>query len=387
MPAPQAESTADVVVVGGGVLGLAIAWRVAAAGSAVTVVDPAPGRGASWAAAGMLAPVTEASFGEEALLALNLDSVRRYPTFVEDLEDLTGIPVGYRTTGTLAVAADTGDRAVLAELARFQVGLGLATEVLTGRECRVLEPMLAPGIRGGLFVAGDHQIDNRRLSAALLAAVERAGGVLRRERVEEVACTAGRASGVRLAGGERLDAPVVVLAAGCWSAGVAGLPPDVVPPVRPVKGQILRLRDRSGTAPFLSRAVRALVSGGHVYVVPRLDGEIVVGASVEEMGFDTRVTAGAVYELLRDARTALPGLGELELVESHAGLRPGSPDNAPLLGPTALPGLVLATGHFRNGILLTPVTADVISAYVLTGVLPEVARPFVPTRFAPAAVA
>jgi len=384
---PAGTANPDVVVVGGGVIGLAIAWRLAAAGGAVTVVDPAPGRGASWAAAGMLAPVTEASYGEQSLLALDLDSAGRYPRFVAELEELTGATIGYRTTGTLAVAADTGDRAVLTELHAFQSRLGLQAEVLTGRECRSLEPMLAPSIRGGLFVAGDHQVDNRRLSAALLTALERSGGRLRRERVGSVLVERDRVSGVRLAGGERVDAPTVVLAAGCWSGTLGGLPEDVLPPVRPVKGQILRLRGLGRPRPFLHHSVRALVAGGHVYVVPRLDGEVVVGATVEEMGFDTTVTAGAVYELLRDARTALPGLSELELVESHAGLRPGSPDNAPMLGPTALPGLVVATGHYRNGILLTPVTADVISAYVATGVLPAVAAPFLPTRFSPAAVA
>jgi glycine oxidase len=175
----------------------------------------------------------------------------------------------------------------------------------------------------------------------------------------------------------------VVLAAGCWSGSIEGLPPGVVPAVRPVKGQTVRLRIPAAYAPFLHRNVRGLVKGGHVYLVPREDGELVIGATVEEMGYDTQVTAGSVYELLRDARELVPAITELPLTETHAGLRPGTPDNAPLLGPTALPGLVLATGHYRNGVLLTPVTADAVAAYLADGALPDVAAPFTPDRFAP----
>jgi glycine oxidase len=334
----------------------------------------------------MLAAVTEAHYGEQALLALDLESVRRYPAFVEELEACTGLSTGYRTAGTLAVAVDAGDRAVLAELHQFQAGLGLDSTLVTGRECRELEPLLAPDIRGGLHVSGDHQVDNRRLAAALLAALDRCGVVVRRESVTEVVVQRERVAGVRLAGGGVLSAPTVVLAAGCWSAQVGGLPPDALPPVRPVKGEILRLRVPAGM-PFITRNVRALAAGSAIYVVPRRDGEVVIGATVEEMGFDTTVRAGAVYELLRDARAVLPAVRELELVEAIAGLRPGSPDNAPILGPSSLPGLVLATGHYRNGVLLTPVTADAIAAYLTTGALPAVAAPFAAARFAAAAVA
>lgn len=376
------QPSPDVVVVGGGVIGLAIAWRARSRGLAVTLVDPAPGSGASHAAAGMLAPVTEATYGEERLLALDLASAARYPSFVAELEAAGGSTVGLRTEGTLAVGLDSGDRAVLAELHGLQTRLGLAAELLTGRECRRLEPMLTPGVRAGLYVPGDHSVDNRRLAAALLAAAVRAGVEVVRERVAGVRVQRDVATGVELAGGAVLAAGTVVLAAGCWSGGVAGLPPGVLPPVRPVKGQILRLRGRT---PFLTRTIRGVVSGTQVYLVPRADGEIVLGASVEEQGFDTTSTAGGVYELLRDAHALLPGITELELVECAAGLRPGSPDNAPLLGRTALDGLVLATGHHRNGILLTPVTADAIAELLVSGSLPDVARPFDPRRFEPVA--
>src|SRR5512144_1622454 len=364
----------DVVIVGGGVIGLAIAWRAAGRGLRVSVVDPDPGSGASRVAAGMLAPVTEVHYGEERLLALTLASAARYPDFVADLAEASGRDPGYRACGTLAVALDADD------LAAFQASLGLAIERLTGRECRRLEPMLAPSVRGGVLVEGDHQVDPRRLVPALLTAVERAGVTMSRAAAAEIVVAADRVAGVRLADGTEIAADVVVLAAGCRSAAIAGLPEHVVPPVRPVKGQILRLHG-DPRHPFLGRTVRGLVAGSPVYVVPRADGEIVLGATMEEQGYDERVTAGGVYELLRDAHLVLPGISELPLVETAAGLRPGTPDNAPLIGPAQLPGLVLATGHHRNGILLTPVTADAVAELLATGALPDLAAPFAPDRF------
>lgn len=370
----------DVVIVGGGVIGLATAWRAAGRGLRVSLVDPDPGSGASRVAAGMLAPVTEVHYGEERLLALTLASAARYPDFVAELAEASGRDPGYRACGTLAVALDADDRAALDELAAFQASLGLAIERLTGRECRRLEPMLAPSVRGGVLVEGDHQVDPRRLVPALLAAVERTGVTLCRAAAAEIAVAADRVAGVRLADGTEIAADVVVLAAGCRSAAIAGLPEHVVPPVRPVKGQILRLHG-DPRHPFLGRTVRGLVAGSPVYVVPRADGEIVLGATMEEQGYDERVTAGGVYELLRDAHLVLPGISELPLVETAAGLRPGTPDNAPLIGPAQLPGLVLATGHHRNGILLTPVTADAVAELLATGALPDLAAPFAPDRF------
>jgi glycine oxidase len=368
----------DVIIVGGGVIGLATAWRSLERGLRVTVADPEPASKASHVAAGMLTPVSELSYGEEALLRLGLASRERYPSFVAELEEVSGRHTGFRDDGTLQVALDSDDLAVLDELRRFQESLGIPAQALTGRECRRLEPMLAPSVRGGLLAPADGSIDPRRLTAALLAAVERLGGTLVRERVTEVLTEDGRATGVRLEAGEALHADQVVLAAGPWSQDIKGVPADVLPPVRPVKGQVVRLR---GDTPFLGRSVRGLVRGSSVYLVPRADGEVVVGATQEEMGFDTRVTAGGVWELLRDARELLPGVTELEFVEVSAGLRPGSPDNAPVLGPSALPGLLLATGHFRGGVLLTPVTADVMAELLVTGEPPEVARPFSPARF------
>lgn len=368
----------DVLVIGGGIIGLVTAWRAAQRGLRTAVVDPDPGGGAARVAAGMLAAVTELHYGEQMLLGLNVASAARYPDFAAELEAASGQDIGFRACGTLAVALDSDDRAHLRELHALQHRSGLQSEWLTGRECRRLEPMLAPGVRGGLRVDGDHQVDPRRLAAALLTACERTGVVFHRDRAERLVVVRDRAAGAVLATGTELAADQIVLAAGSLSGRLAGLPDEVVPPVRPVKGQVLRLTVPAAYAPFLTRTVRAVVRGSHVYLVPRENGELVVGATSEEMGWDTTVTAGGVYELLRDAHELVPGITELPLTETRAGLRPASPDNAPLLGPTALPGLHLATGHHRNGVLLTPVTGDAMAELLTTGELPAVARPFTP---------
>lgn len=373
--------TSDVVVVGGGIIGLVTAWRAAQRGLTTTVVDPAPGGGAAQVAAGMLAAVTELHHGEQTLLGLNLESARRYPDFVAELTELTGRDLGYRRCGTLAVALDADDRAELRELHALQRRSGLESEWLSGRECRRLEPMLAPGVRGGLRVDGDHQIDPRRLAGALVDACVRAGVVLRRTWAERLDVRRGRAVSVLDSDGDELAAGSIVLAGGSLSGRLAGVPEAVLPPVRPVKGQVVRMTVPERYAPFLSRTVRAVVRGSQVYLVPRENGELVVGATSEELGWDTTVTAGGVYELLRDAHELVPGITELPLTETRAGLRPGSPDNAPLLGPTALEGLLLATGHYRNGVLLTPVTGDALAHALVTGELPDEARAFTPRRF------
>jgi glycine oxidase len=371
----DSQVAGDVLVVGGGVIGLGVAWRAAQAGMAVTVVDPSPGRGASWAAAGMLAPVTEVHYGEQPLLRLNLAAADRWPGFAAELEEAAGGQVGYRRCGTLTVARDTDDNAALEDLYRFQLRCGLQVERLRSRDCRRLEPGLAPSVRGGVLAPGDHQVDNRALAGALLAACERAGVRLLADRATRLRLDGERVTGVTVAGGASLAAATVVLAAGCWSRQLGGLAAELLPPVRPVKGQLLHLRGAAAD-PLCRRNVRGL----EVYVVPRADGRVVVGATVEEQGFDTRVTAGAVHDLLRAALELLPDVAELELVETVAGLRPGSPDNAPLLGPAGVDGLVVATGHYRNGILLAPVTAEAVAELLATGQVPEAIAPFSPAR-------
>jgi len=350
----------DVLVVGGGIIGLAVAWRAARDGRSVAVVDPSPGSGASHAAAGMLAPVSEVTYTDEPLLQIGLESLRRWPAFAAELTEASGIDVDYRADGTLAVAFNPDDMTALDELGAFMRSLGLNVTRLTGRECRRLEPMLAPAVSGGMLAEHDAWVDPRRVTKALALVVDRLGVPVHRERVTGFLFT-GPADdpkacrGVRLAYGRTLPAGQVVLAAGAWSGFVDGLPPGVLPPVRPVKGQIMRLR---AERPLLGHCVRGMVYGSPAYLVPRRDGELVLGATQEEMGFDERVTAGGVWELLRDARELVPGITELELVDVVARPRPGTPDNLPLIGPSAVDGLVLATGHHRNGILLAPLTAD-----------------------------
>lgn len=365
----------DVVVAGAGVIGLSVAWRAAQRGLSIAVVDEAPGSGASFAAAGMLAPVTEVAYGEERLLALCRASLERYPAFVAELSAASGVDVELRTTGTLLVGFDADDMLALDELHRFQCELGLDAERLTAREARRREPSLTPRLRGGLHVRGDHSVDPRQLHAALLRAAQSCGVQVLRARINSLCSDGSRATGLRLADGRELRADSIVLALGACSASLPGVPPL---PVRPVKGQILRLR---GAAGLLDGTVRALVRGRQVYLVPCATDGLVLGATVEEKGFDATVTAGAVHELLRDAIEVVPGVTELELVETIARWRPGTPDNAPLLGLSALPGLVLATGHYRNGVLLTPVTGDAVAALLADGALPEEAAPFVADRF------
>jgi glycine oxidase len=319
----------------------------------------------------MLCPVTEVHYGEVPLLALTLESSRCWPAFAAEVAAGSGVDVGYRCEGTVAVAFDDDDVRVLDDLLRFQQSLGLTVERLRSRECRALEPRLSPRVRGGVFVAGDHQVDNRRLVGALVVACER-GGV----RFVRGAAAALTGDGVLLANDDLVAGERVVLAAGCWSSSLAS-----ELPVRPVKGQILRLRfDPAG--PPLTRNVRGFAGGRSIYLVPRRDGELVVGATVEERGYDTTVTAGAVHELLRAATDLVPGVSELELVEVHAGLRPGTPDNAPIIGPsTSSERLVYATGHYRNGILLAPITADAVASLLVDGDLPPVVAPFGVDRF------
>jgi glycine oxidase len=403
MPAKGADmgtpAGPSVVVIGGGVIGLSLAWRAAQRGLSVTVADPDPGKGASYAAAGMITPVSEAAYAERELYQLGVAAQQQYAAFAAELTGATGLPTGYRQAGTLQVAWDIDDLAVLGEFRALQESFGVTVQPLTGRQCRAAEPLLDPSVRGGLLAPDDASVDPRLLTSALLMAATGAGVRLIRSAAVEVTVTGGRADGAVLADGTGLRADWVVLAAGWRSGSLAGLPPEAVPPVRPVKGQILRLRPGpggpvlggpgpGGSAPggppgLLTRTVRGVVQGSSVYLVPRESGELVVGATQEEMGSDTRVTAGGVWELLRDARAIVPGITELELAEAVAGLRPGTPDNAPVLGPSCLPGLVLATGHFRAGVLLAPVTADLISGYLATGELDERAAPFGPGRFSP----
>lgn len=376
--------TERLVVAGAGAVGLAVAREAARAGLRVTVCDPAPGSGASRVAGGMLAPVTEAWPGEEDLLALGLNSVARWPDFAAALSADAGVDAGMQPEGTVVVATGSGDRDELHALADHLDALGRPVERLTGRALRRLEPAIGPDVRGGLSVPGDPSVDNRRLLAALRAAVERLGVTVDERAVAAVRDDGDAVTGVRLADGTEIDADAVVVAAGAHSSA---LHPALAGLVRPVKGEILRLTRRSGALPPPLRTVRALVDGRPVYAVPRAvpgHGDLVIGATTSESGFDTDVTVGGVRDLLRDAERVLPGIAEYALTESAAGLRPGSRDNLPLIGRTGPEGLIAATGHGRNGMLLVPVTVAAVAAELRGDPVPDAARAADPRRFAPA---
>ena len=334
-------------MVGGGIIGLSVAWRLARRGVDVTVLDPAGAgsdpAGAWWVAAGMLAAGGESVYESPELAALMAESARRWPGFAAELAGETGHDLGYDDTGTLGVALTADDVA--------EAGRAWRRQRLTPTALREREPALSPRIRAGVHAPDDHQVDPRRVVAAL-----RATGVpVVRERVTDLAA---------------VDADRVVVAAGQGTAALTGLP------VRPVKGQLLRLRGEPG---LLRHVISGYADGRHVYLVPRADGEIVVGATQEERT-DRTVTAGAVLDLLRAAVDLVPALADLELAETIVGHRPATPDNAPLLGRLD-ERTVVAAGHHRNGVLLAPVTADIVADLVVTGEAPSLPAAFEPRRF------
>lgn len=380
-----------VLVVGAGLIGSVIAWRLAQRGCDVTMLTGSQtDHAASHVSAGMLAPITESTFTETGLLALNLESLHRFGEFAAELAAASDADPGLRQDPTLTVAGTADDAARLRDFNGFLTEQGLGGQLMTSRQLRGAEPLLAPTVRTGLLVTDDLSCDNRMLWRALRIAADRAGVRTAPGSAAALTTTGGRVTGVRLAaeespaqesrqrdtGTEELTADVVVLAGGAWS-GTIGAP--VAVPVRPVKGQILRMR--AGTLPALRQTVRAFSNGFEVYLVPRHHGELVVGATVEELGFDDRITGEGAYGLLRDARSVVPVTAEYEVAEFNVGWRPGTPDNLPILGPAGVDGLVLATGHHRNGVLLTPITGDVIADVVCGGTLPDVAAPYTLARF------
>ena len=374
----KADSGFDAIFVGGGVIGLASAWRAAQRGARVCVLErDRPAEGASAVAAGMLAPVGETSWGEHDLLAFNFESLRRWPEFAAALEEQCGTEVEFEVRGALHVALDHDEAEELRRHYELHRELGLESEWLPASACRKLEPGLATTVRGGAHVPGEATVDPRKVGGALLAALEDSGATVLAGAEVTGACRESGSWRLETGDGREFDADSVVVTAGCWSGSVDWLTPEARPQVRPVKGEILTLR-----APADDPPCRRILGGERTYLVPRADGRLIVGATVEELGFDTTLTAGGVHELLREAYRLLPEIAELELAEAKVGLRPGTPDNAPLIGPGPVDGLLIATGHFRNGILQTPMTADCVAA-LLAGETPPVdLTAFAPDRFA-----
>jgi glycine oxidase len=380
----RSESSLDAVIVGGGVIGLACAWHAARRGLRVRVLESdRPGAGASGVAAGMLAPVGEATWGEEELLKLALKSHALWPRFAAELAETAGADAGFLPLGALHVALDRDEASELRRRFELMRSLDLEASWLRPHDARELEPGISPSVAAGVHAPHEAAVDPRLLLEALRVAAESEGAeTLTGERVSQALFEGGRLAGVRTASGGEHRAESTVLATGAWSGTAEWLPAGARPPVRPVKGQILTLRG-AADAPVCER----IVVSERVYMVPRPDGRLIVGATVEEQGFDTRVTAGGVYELLREAYRALPDVAELELSEAIAGLRPCTPDNAPVIGAGEVDGLIYATGHYRNGILLAPVTAEAVAA-TLAGEEPAAdVGAFSPARFVAEAVA
>jgi glycine oxidase len=373
--AAEIPAAVDVAVVGAGVIGLSIAWRLALRGLSVAVFERATvGAGASLAATGMLAAAAEHEPGCHDLLALALESQRQWRQFRADLEAQSGQDIDFRESGTLVVALGRDE----VERLRFRHDLhrrcALPTRWLGGAEVRVLEPALRPSVAAGLYCADDHQVDPRLVMTALRAAFVAAGGRL----IEHCAVRAVDLAGGRVAGIVTADggcrARTVVLTAGAWTGDV--LPPGLTVPVRPLKGQALAVRTTPDTG-----TLTHIVWTEQIHMAPKGDGRLIVGATVEERGFDDAITAGGLYALLEGARRAFPAIEDMAVDGVWTGFRPSSIDDAPILGMSPIPGLAIATGHHRNGYLLAPATALAMVALIADGAMPTVAQPFGFERF------
>ena len=345
----------DVVIAGGGLIGGAIALELSHAGLRVAVFEKGePGREASWASAGILSPAPE-SPAMIPVIPLAKASMSLYPEFVAKAEEISGQSVGFRPLGTMDALFSRDAARDLSTLIALHHGLGLKAEALQPEEARELEPALSPDVEAAALRPEEASIDNRALTQAVLQAARKSGAeVFPQDPVEAIWREHGRCAGLHVRG-VKIAAKWTVIAAGCFSAGIEGV--ESYAPVRPAKGQIVSLR-----ADHLK--IERVLWSEKIYLVPRNDGRILAGATVEYVGFDKHVTAGAVHKILSDAIEVVPGLAKAQIEETWAGLRPDSPDHLPIMGPTDLEGLVIATGHFRSGILLTPITARLTREWI-----------------------
>jgi len=366
--------TSDAIVVGGGIIGCAIAYALAKEGIRVQLIErEEPGCEASSAAAGMLAPQSEAMHEPHGpFFELCRESLRLYPDFVAEIEAVTGLSVDYRREGALFLAFDFTEGEVLAAAYEKQKAAGLPIEDLTADEVRRREPALSDAVQMALSLPGDHQVDNQKLMPALILAAQRRGvEILTGRPVLGLVREGGRVIGVRTSHDVH-TAACVINCAGAWAAMVD---PHRHPPlpVKPIRGQIVVLQAR---APLLEHVVHS----AHCYIVPRRDGRLLIGSTLEDVGYERRVTANALLRLLAAARQVLPAIERCAFVAAWAGFRPDTPDHLPILGE-AEPGLFIATGHFRNGILLAPITARLIAELITSGRTSRDLTPFHPHRF------
>jgi len=368
-------TSSPILIIGAGAMGLSIGWQLARRGRETVIYERGEaGRGTTWLSAGMLAPDTELGFEEVEFYGLTRESARRWPDFAAELESASGIDVDLRTDGTLIVADDRVAAEALRRRYEFMRETGLEVRWLTGAEALELEPFVAPRLAAAVHSPQDYQVDNRLLVEALKAAFLAAGGVLHEHSPVRTVKPDEIAPSIVLEDGERVAGSAIIIAAGVWSRDVEGMVDR--PPVRPVKGQMVELHME---APF---GLVHVVRGPQAYVVPKSSGRLLVGATSEEMGFDVRVTAGGLYRLLEGGWEIVPGIYDLPVRDMWAGLRPASRDHLPILGPSSAPGIVMATGLFRHGILLTPIVAEEMARSVAEGAISEWLAPFSPLRFA-----
>lgn len=363
-------------IIGGGVIGLSLGWQIARKGAEVEIYErETAGKGAGWVAAGMLTPQAELGFEEIELFNLSRKSLDIYPKFLKELNEDSGMDVKMDRCGSLFAGFDSDDMRRLRRLYDFREKVDLPAKWLTGTEAKELEPMLSPKCTCGLWMPDDAQIENRDLLDALNTAAKNRGCVIHENsEVSSVKTEDGKVKAI-VVNGNVIASPNIIVAAGAWSKQIEGIPENILPPVRPVKGQIMSLSMNSESK--LTHAVR----GRDVYLVPKADGRLIVGASNEEMGFDTNPTAGEIYRILERAWETVPGIYEYPIQEIKVGLRPGSRDHEPIVGDSEIEGLYFATGHYRSGILLAPVTAVELSEWFVTGKKSEALEHFHLSRF------
>ena len=367
-----------IVIVGGGVIGLSVAWRLAREGAPyrVLLLDAhRAGEGTSRVSAGMIAPIAEAGFEDPGFIRFARLSRERYRSFVAEVSADAESTVALGEEGSLVIAIHRDDVEAMRRVYEHRRHADLPVEWLSGTQARELEPTLTPRVSAAMWIAYDGQVNTRALLPALVRACIRRGVEVREgARVSRIIVDGDSVAGVEV-NGEGVEADVVVLAAGAWSGTIGGLPADVVPAVRPIRGQILRLKR---THEFTTRHV---VRGPRAYLLPKDDGTVVVGATQEEAGFDATPTAGGIKTILENAWEMVPSIYDLPIERIEVGLRPGTRDHLPLIGPTRVRGLVMATGHFRHGILFAPTTADAVCRGILTGNFGEDVAAFSPDRF------